>query len=173
MSIANNFKDNLTFSLTYRNINHTDLAKLIGTTRRIVSNWLNTEANIPLEMIVEISKELNISIETLIFGDKKDVEAKLSGYELDSQTDNVQGKLGSYSTKDNVDGVYIDDTFVHEPTALAKLVRILSKNHKELINDPIYQLYVGRIITEYKTEEIKREAREEVSKSGSSTYTKS
>ncbi len=95
MAITYNLTQNISFLLSYRNLSQDDFGKLIGTKGKNVSNWINNIAKPPVDKLFSISKEFNLSLDTLVFGDIKDLERELSGYRLkENETDMMKGKNG-------------------------------------------------------------------------------
>lgn len=110
---------------------------MLGTSRRIVNNWFNSDANIPLNMLALMSNELNVNLDILFFKSINEVENCLKGYESNSLLSEPEL---SYK-KEKVDF----DLIVKKPNELSNLIRSLLKNHDTLMNDPIFKMYVERL----------------------------
>ncbi|EAR15409.1 helix-turn-helix domain-containing protein [Robiginitalea biformata] len=88
MPISNNLPDNLRFLLTHHQISQGDLGNMIGTRAKNVSNWVNGVSNPPIEMLMAIANEFNVTLDQLIIGD---VSSPVPGY-VDFVADNRKNR---------------------------------------------------------------------------------
>ena len=65
--MTNNLKENIALILSYNNLSQSDLAKIIGVTQKVVSNWVTGVSNIPLDKLLILAKKFNYSLDTMVY----------------------------------------------------------------------------------------------------------
>tara|TARA_R110000823_G_scaffold221193_6_gene349723 strand:+ start:498 stop:956 length:459 start_codon:yes stop_codon:yes gene_type:complete len=65
--MTNNLKENIALILSYNNLSQSDLAKIIGVTQKVVSNWVTGVSNIPLDKLLILAEKFNYSLDAMVY----------------------------------------------------------------------------------------------------------
>ena len=132
MDVDNNLKYNIEYILKNRKLTQSDLGKLIGSNQRQISNWLTGKTRVPIEMLVAIAANFDLSTDKLLFDrldnpysqdmalERLDLERKVSDYNEDGPV---------YDKTEESEAWILIKKLVRENAELKKKLPELLSNH--------------------------------------------
>ncbi|UOY08881.1 helix-turn-helix transcriptional regulator [Muricauda sp. SCSIO 64092] len=174
MDIDNNLKYNIEFILKNRKLTQSDLGKLIGSNQRQISNWLTGKTRVPIEMLVAIAANFDLSTDKLLFDRldnpySQDTTFEKANHGLTVSDYNEEGPSYEISEKKiaNKNLLNFLQSILGNEESVAILTSFLTKNHQFLKNHSIYGMYVKQMKLEGENEkdELWLDVREKISES--------
>ncbi|BFP41147.1 hypothetical protein FGF1_19920 [Flavobacteriaceae bacterium GF1] len=132
MDIDNNLKYNIEYILKNRKLTQSDLGKLIGSNQRQISNWLTGKTRVPIEMLVAIAANFDLSTDKLLFDRLDNPYSQDAAFEKANQGMSVSdyNEEGPVYTKTEESEAWIlIKKLVRENTELKKKLPELLSNH--------------------------------------------
>ena|GEM_PF-6919246 len=120
-----------------------------GMSQGQLTKYLKGETSIKTDLLAEIGSVYNVSLDTLVFGELK---KRSTPYSESTQTATLSSLKEDNQTYDNTK-ITLNDDLASNAGEIALIVRWLTKNHKKLLDDPLYQLYTEHIASEAKNPE--------------------
>jgi len=117
-----------------------------GMSQGQLTKYLKGETSIKTDLLAEIGSAYNVSLDTLVFGELK---KKSTPYSENSQKATLNSLKEDNQSYDNIQ-ITLNEHLVSNEGEIALMVRWLTKNHKQLLDDPLYQLYLEHIVSESK-----------------------
>jgi transcriptional regulator with XRE-family HTH domain len=154
-----NLSRNIKVLLTIHNKEREEFGKLIGnSSKSTVTSWTKGIATPPLDKLIMICKEFDLSLDELVFGEVGKNNPAYDDFVRKNHPDLLNEQSETYFLKDG--DVVLNDHIFKEPDKMGALVRWLTNHHQELSKDALYDLYRRRVVQEHENNMRRKNIRE-------------